>query len=88
MKATYLSVTFRKGRLLAAYLYLPRRTRDKSASVRRVGRGLLVDVTSDGRAIGVEILHPRVALTALNRILREFGVEPVTRQDIAPLRAA
>lgn len=85
----YLEVTFRHGRALAAYLYLPRRTRDRSARTRRVEPGLVIDLAADGRAIGIEITAPtRVTVTALNRVLRELGATLVTRADLAPLRAA
>ncbi len=86
---SYLEVTFRHGRPLAAYLYLPRRARDRSAKTRRAAPGLVVDLAVDGRPIGIEITAPsRVTVTALNRILRSFGLSPLTRADLAPLRAA
>jgi hypothetical protein len=86
---SYLEVTFRHGRPLAAYLYLPRRARDRSARTRRASPGLVVDLSADGRPIGIEITAPsRVTVTALNRVLRSFGLSPLTRADLAPLRAA
>ena len=89
MKEAYLEVTYRRGRLLAAYLYLPRRPGDRSSRTSRVEPGLLIDYTRAGRPIGVEITAPaRVTLTALNRILRHLGVPALTRADLAPLKAA
>lgn len=86
---SYLEVTFRHGRPMAAYLYLPRRARDRSARTRRAAPGLVVDLAADGRPIGIEITAPtRVTVTALNRVLRSFGLSPLTRADLAPLRAA
>ena len=85
----YLEVTFRNGRALAAYLYLPRRAKDRSVRTRRVAPGLVVDLARDGRAIGVEITAPtKVTVTSLNRVLRGLGAAPLTRADLAPLRAA
>lgn len=43
MKRAYLEVTYRKGRAIAAYYYLPRRGDDKSVRTERVDGGLLVD---------------------------------------------
>jgi hypothetical protein len=40
MKNSYLEVTFRHGRPLAAYLYLPRQPADKSYGTARVQPGL------------------------------------------------
>jgi len=43
MKDRYLEVTFRHGRPIAAYYYLPRGTDQKSVRTRRVEPGLIID---------------------------------------------
>ncbi|MEQ8766417.1 MAG: DUF2283 domain-containing protein [Planctomycetota bacterium] len=58
MKHTYLEVTFRKGKALAAYYYLPRDSKDRSVRTEAVGSGLLVDYSEDDRPIGIEITSP------------------------------
>lgn len=89
MKNSYLEVTFRRGRPLAAYLYLPRRPKDKSHRTERVAPGLVIDYSRRGRPIGIEITAPgKLSAAALNRVLRRLGVPTVTRADLAPLRAA
>ena len=89
MKDSYLEVTFRHGKPLAAYYYLPRRPGDRSVRARRVEPGLIVDYTRGGRPIGIEITAPaRLSLAALNRVLRELGHPPVRRDDLAPVLAA
>jgi hypothetical protein len=89
MNQPYLEVTFRKGRALAAYLYLPRLPKDKSARSALAAPGLVVDYTSKGKAIGVEITSPAtVSLAAVNRVLRDLGALPLKRADLQPLRAA
>ena len=89
MKHSYLEVTYRKGRPLAAYYYLPRQDADKSARTERAEGGFLVDYSADGRAIGIEIASPsRLVLSELNRLLERLGQEPVGREDLAPLTAA
>jgi predicted RNase H-like HicB family nuclease len=66
MKEPYLEVTFRHGRPIAAYYYLPRDTKQKSARTRRVEPGLVIDFTAEGQAIGIEITTPaKVSLAAL-----------------------
>ena len=88
MNKTYLEVTFRRGRPLAAYYYLPRRPRQKSARTRRVDPGLIIDFAADGRPLGIEITAPaQLTVAALNRVLRELGCAPVRRADLAPIRA-
>ena len=89
MRHSYLEVTFRKGRPLAAYFYLPRLDGDSSARTERAGGGLVVDYSSDGRPIGIEITAPtQLDLTQLNHLLNELGQGPVEREDLAPLAAA
>ena len=89
MKSSYLEVTFRRGRPLAAYLYLPRAAGDKSDHVDQVGSGLLVDYTAVGKPIAIEITAPaQVAIADLNRMLADLHAPAVTNEDIAPLRAA
>lgn len=89
MRSCYLEVTFRHGRPLTAYLYLPRSPGDRSDHVERSGSGLLVDYTADGKPIGIEITAPaQVGITELNRILADLHAPAVTNEDIAPLSAA
>jgi uncharacterized protein YuzE len=89
MKSSYLEVTFRRGRPLAAYLYLPRKPADKSHRSQRVELGLVIDFNRTGKPIGIEITAPeKVSASALNRVLRRLGLPTVTRADLAPLRAA
>ena len=89
MKEHYLEVTFRHGRPIAAYYYLPRDTNQKSVRTRRVEPGLVIDFTADDRAIGIEITTPaKVSLAALNAVLRELGHPPANQADLAPVLAA
>ena len=90
MKDAYLEVTYRHGRAVAAYLYLPRQPGDVSHSTRRLPHGLLLDCAADGRPIGIEITAPElVSLANLNAALAEAGLAGLTAADLAPLvRAA
>ena len=89
MRETYLEVTFRHGRPLAAYFYLPRRPGQRSYRSRRVDPGLVIDFTRGGQPIGIEITAPeKLSLTTLNRVLRDLGCPTLKREDLAPLRAA
>jgi len=89
MNESYLEVTFRHGRPIAAYYYLPRCSRDKSHRTRRVKPGLVIDFTRTGKPIGIEILAPdKLTLAVFNRVLRELGFPPLKRADLAPLMAA
>ena len=86
MKASYLEVTYRRGRAIAAYYYLPRRPGQHSVRTRRVEAGLLVDYARGGQPIGVEITTPgTLSVAAFNRVLRELGFPAVRREDMEPL---
>jgi uncharacterized protein YuzE len=89
MKEPYLEVTFRLGRPVAVYYYLPRQMGQKSARTRRVEPGLVIDFTAEGQAIGIEITAPaKISLAALNAVLKELGQAPASAADLAPVLAA
>ena len=89
MNESYLEVTYRYGRPIAAYLYLPRTSRDRSGRSAKLGGGLVLDFTRRGKPIGIEITAPsKVTVTAVNRALKELGFPPLKPADLAPLRAA
>jgi len=89
MKELYLEITYRHGRPIAAYLYLPRSTRDRSRRSAKAEGGLIIDFTRRGKPIGIEITSPsKVTVSGVNRVLRELGFPLIRRIDLAPLRAA
>jgi uncharacterized protein YuzE len=89
MNTAYLEVTYRKGKPIAAYYYLPQAEEQRSVRTGRVEAGLLIDFSKDGRPIGIEITAPAALSVAMfNRVLRDLGFPPVKRQEIAPLIAA
>ena len=89
MKEAYLEVTYRHGRPLAAYFYLPSNGRPKSVRTRRADPGLIIDLSAKGEPLGIEITAPsQLTVAGLNRVLRDLGFAPVRRGDLAPLRAA
>ena len=74
MEQRYLEVTFRHGRPLAAYLYLPRQTGEKSSSTKRVDPGMVIDFGPGGNPIGIEITAPsQISLAAINGLLESWG---------------
>ena len=85
----YLEITYRKGRALAAYYYLPRREGQRSYRTAEPAPGILVDYTRTGTAIGIELTSPSdITLRSLNRVLAELGQEKLTRVEFAPLQLA
>jgi len=89
MTHRYLEITYRNGKPLAAYLYLPRQAGDKSVRVESHGHGYLVDWTQDGRPIGIEMPSPsQVTLKSLNEVLAGLRLDPVAPEEVSPLVAA
>ncbi len=89
MKEPYLEVTFRHGRPVAAYYYLPREANERSTRSRRVEPGLVIDFGAAGQPIGIEITAPaKTSVADLNAVLRELGHPPASHADLAPVLAA
>lgn len=89
MRQRYLEVTYRKGKPLAAYLYLPREVGARSARTEDGGPGLRVDYDAAGKPIGLEITAPSaVTIADVNAVLTRIGVAELAAEDWAPLRAA
>ena len=89
MSIPYLEVTFRRGKALAAYLYLPRVAGDTASRSEPIDDLLVVDRAADGRPIGIEIIDPaEVSLERMNSVLRQLQQPELSPSDLAPLRAA
>ena len=89
MKELYLEVTFRHGRPIAAYLYLPRVTGEKSSRTLKVEPGMVIDFGLSGKPIGIEITAPtKITVADLNAVLSQLGLSPLKESELAPLRAA
>jgi hypothetical protein len=88
MRDRYLEATFRKGKLLAAYLHRPRPAGTKSVRTEPRGEGILVDFGADGRPIGIEITAPATKLATINSVLAELGIASADAEELAPIEAA
>jgi hypothetical protein len=86
MQERYLEITYRRGRPIAAYLYLPRHENDKSQRVVQEGHGLMVDLAEGDRPIGIEIVSPQeITLAVINEVLAKYALPPLDCQEMAPL---
>lgn len=89
MSGSYLKVTYRQGKPLAAYLYFGRLPGDRVERSCEEGEGLVVDYASDGRAIGIEIVNPSsVSLEGINKLLARLHADAITPSDLRPLSVA
>lgn len=86
MKQRYLEMSYRRGKPLAAYYYLPRQPNDHSARTAKHEEGILVDYAEDGRPIGLELTSPSlVTLATVNGVLSAIGQDPAAGDELAPL---
>ena len=84
-----LELTYRDGLPRLGYLYLSEDPNEKSEHSRRVEPAMVIDLSREGKLIGIELLAPsKVTLEAINGILEEYGMEPLKKSDLAPLLAA
>jgi hypothetical protein len=89
MSHRYLEVTYRHGKVLAAYLDLPRRSGDVSARVEKHDSAFLIEWTGDGRPISIKMPSPSlVTLEGLNRVLADLNLDPVPLEEAAPVVTA
>lgn len=89
MKDCYLEITFREGKALAAYLYLPRSGSGRTAHTEPARAVILVDYDANDRPVGVEITSPGAVTAAqVNEVLVEIGQPPLGAEELAPLGAA
>lgn len=89
MKARYLEITFWNGRVLAAYLYLPRDAGVRSARTEEVVPGVLADYGPTGDVIGLELTAPtHVTVERINRILVQLGHSRLEPEELGPLAHA
>lgn len=86
MKRRSLEVTYRKGRAIAAYLWLPRQQGDRSSRTEERAPGLLVDFAADGRAIGIELMSPAtVSPSVVDDLLQSLHEPPLDAAELKPL---
>jgi len=81
-----LQVTFRGGRLLAAYLYFQKDAKAAVAKTRREPDGMIVDFDSHGAALGIEfIAASQISLAKVNAWLGALGQETASADELWPL---
>lgn len=90
MKQVYLEVTYREdGRPFVAYLYLPHEPNEKRHKCRQVEPGMILDINKEGKLMGIELTAPSlVTLDNINKVLEEYGMEPIKEATLKPLLAA
>ena len=89
MESRFLEVTFRKGKPIAAYLYLTDDSSAKSRRSKQSGPGLVLDYGEADELIGIEITSPsRATLESVNEVLLSHRLAPVADSELSPLQAA
>ncbi len=89
MKEPYLEVTYHRGKPIAAYLYLPRQSEDRSYRTSKEDPGLIVDFNESGQPIGIEITAPSIVTAKeINGLLTKLGLSEIKAAELIPLKAA
>ena len=88
MRGTSLELTYRRGKLFAGYLHLPRDEGDEVVRSKKVAEGLVVDYAEGDRPVGIEIVSPSiVSPDAIYALLKQMHCEQVSKEELAPLIA-
>lgn len=88
LKHPFLEVTYRKGKPFAGYLYLSETPPHEPCRTEEVRPGVLVDIGSDGEALGIEFLSPgSVTPEDLRAIERHLHGVAVPTEDLDPIMA-
>jgi uncharacterized protein YuzE len=83
-----LTISFRHGKVLAAYLTLGREEGHRVARSERTPQGLVIDYDADGKEIGIEVPTPCAeTVQALLAKMRELNLEDPER-ELSPMRRA
>jgi uncharacterized protein YuzE len=89
MQDRYIEITFRKGKALAAYIYLSRQTGSKAVYTKKFGEGIIVDFDDKNKVIGLEVTSPvQIHTNEINEILNRLHIAPISELELAPLKAA
>lgn len=89
MDSRYLEITFRRGRPLAAYLYLVGSARTRSQRSEAIDQGLVLDYGPDGALIGIEITAPTTTgVDEVNAVLQRHQLPLLAVDELSPLKAA
>jgi uncharacterized protein YuzE len=84
-----LQVTYRGGRVLAAYYAVGGAQPTRSVRTEEAGPGLVVDYDRDGHPLGIEIFDPALlTLARFNTLLTRLGLPRVAAAELAPIDAA
>ncbi len=87
MSKPYLEMTYRGGKPFAAYLYISRQPGDSVAKTQKHG-SVLVDISQDGRIMGIEIPDPSTTrINDLLKTLETYHITDVSSDELAPLAA-
>ncbi len=86
MNDRYLEITFRRGKPLAAYLYLTGKKGTWCTKTIKIDERLIADYDQDGVPIGLEIISPATAsVQQIKDALEKIDVEPIDENELAPL---
>jgi uncharacterized protein YuzE len=88
MSTFTVQVTYRRGKPLAAYIYLSGRRGRKSVRTEEFRPNLLVDYAADGSPMGIEVLSLRQSSDDLYAVFDHLGLNRPDRRELVPILEA
>lgn len=85
MNTFTVQVTYRRGKPLAAYIYLAGRKGRKSARTEEFRPNLLIDYSEDGSALGIEVLSLRLSSDDLFAVFDHLGLSRPDPRELRPI---
>ncbi len=89
MRNSSLQVTYRRGKFMAAYLYLAPKRGQRAAHTSETSNGIIIDSAEDGSILGIEFLSESlIDPRKVNEALAELGAAPIDAEDLQPFAHA
>jgi uncharacterized protein YuzE len=88
MSTFTVQVTYRRGKPLAAYIYLSGRRGRKSVRTEEFRPNLLVDYAADGSPMGIEVLSLRQSSDDLYAVFDHLGLNRPDPRELVPILEA
>lgn len=88
MSGFTVQITYRRGKPLAAYIYLAGRKGQKSVRTEEFRPNLLVDYSQEGSPLGIEVLSLKLSSDDLYAVFDHLGLNRPDPTELQPILQA
>jgi uncharacterized protein YuzE len=85
MNAFTVQITYRRGKPLAAYIYMPSRGERRSVRTEEVRPNLLIDYAEDGTVLGIEVLSLKLSSEDIYAAFDHVGLNRPDPRELRPI---